>query len=106
MLWACKLGKKPGQKLIFWITKPNHTLTINGKKDSHIFPLNSVSEKLFWTLIFLRVRILLSFLVIFILFCMLAFSFSSKAAALPEVVSCFFFAGWCGVLVFFLFCVS
>lgn len=59
MLWSCKLGKKPGQKLISWVTKPNPTVTIVVKKDSHLFPLNAVNEKLFWSLIFLRVRILL-----------------------------------------------
>lgn len=53
-----------------------------------------MNEKLFWTLIFLRVRILLIFVAIFILFCMLPFSFSSKPAALPEVFSCFYLLGF------------
>lgn len=103
MLWSCKLGKKPGQKLISWVTKPNPTVTIVVKKDSHLFPLNAVNEKLFWSLIFLRVRILLlMFLAIFILLCVLAFSFSSKPAALPEVVLCFYLLG--GALFWFCFC--
>lgn len=59
-------------------------------------PSSAANEKLFWTLISLRVSILLlisSFSLVlasFILFLVPALSFSSKPAALPEITLCFY----------------